>query len=145
MLICQCLAVFLIQCKAGNTLEHAQLCMATHHTKLPRCTSVDSTNNPRHMLQTCSCTAHTRSDHCWSIKISIILCVLSVDSFFAVYVVLVANRRIICYSELNFVQFCLYRINYAFTHAHTLVVVARLAPHHRLGIRVNISIVHIFM
>ncbi len=86
--------------KAGNTLEHAQVCIALQGTELPRHASVNSTNNLRHTLWTCSCAARTRSDHCQSVKVSIILlCVLSVDSFFTVSVALVMNRPILCYSE----------------------------------------------
>ncbi len=62
--------------------------------KLHQHTSMVSANNLRHMLQTCSCAAQTQSDGCWSIKVRIILGVLSVNSFFAVSVASVANGRI---------------------------------------------------
>ncbi len=54
------------------------------------------------MLQTCSCAARIRSDHCRSIRVSIILCLLSVDSFFAVSVASAVNGSILCYSEYTF-------------------------------------------
>ncbi len=62
--------------KAENTLEHVQVHTASHSTKLAPCI--------------CSCVVQTRSDCCRFIKVSIILCVLSVDSFFAISVASVA-------------------------------------------------------
>ncbi len=86
---------------------------ASHRTKLLLRASVDSTNKQRHILQTCACGVRTWSDHRWSIKASIILCVFSVDNFFVVSVASAANWRILCYSEQNFAQFRAYRISYA--------------------------------
>ncbi len=83
--------------KLGNTLEYKQI--PSHRTELSRCTSVDSTNDLVHMLQTCSCAVRTQSDRCWSIKVSVILYVLSVDSFFVIPLASVVNRHILCYSE----------------------------------------------
>ncbi len=46
------------------------------------------------MLMCCQ----TQSDRCQSIKVSIILCVLSVDSFFAISVASATDKRIYVYS-----------------------------------------------
>ncbi len=70
----------------SSMLKSAPHHTTPHHTKLAPCARVDRKNEQRHTLQTGSCTAQTRSDLCHSIKVSIILCVLSVDSFFASFV-----------------------------------------------------------
>ncbi len=68
--------------------------MELHHIILPQCASVDSANNLKHTLRTCSCTVRPWSDGCWSIKVSIVLCMLSVDTFFVVSIATVVYRRI---------------------------------------------------
>ncbi len=85
--------------KARNTLEHTRVCITLYHTKLPQRVSVDSTNKQKHALQTYLRGAQTRSNHCRSIKVSIILCVISVDTFFAISVASVMDGCISCYSE----------------------------------------------
>ncbi len=69
---------------------------------MPQHASVNSINDLRLTPQTCSCTGQNRSDHCRSIKVSIILCMLSVDSFFAISIALVANRVFM----LLWIKFC---------------------------------------
>ncbi len=64
---------------------------APHRTKFTRCASVDSINDLSHTLQTCSCAAWTRSDHYQLIKVSIIMCVLSDESLFAISIVSVRH------------------------------------------------------
>ncbi len=113
-----------------NHLQMVWFPSGPHHIELLRCASVDSMNDLRHMLQTCSCIAQSRSDHCWSIKMSIILCILSVDNSFAVSVASAANRHILCY--LNKILLNSMHIGSAtyVTHAHTFAAISRLAPHH---------------
>ncbi len=79
--------------KPGTNLS-ILVCTASHRTELAPCSNVDSTNEQRHTLRTCSCAAQTRSDRCRPIKVSIILCVLSVDIFFSFSVASVAKGRI---------------------------------------------------
>ncbi len=81
-------------CYAGNTLKHTWGHTTPHRTKLPQSAIGDSANNLKYTLQTYSCTAQIQSDGCRSIKVSIILRMLSVGSSFAVSVASGANTHI---------------------------------------------------
>ncbi len=79
----------------------------------------------------------SRSDHCRSIKMSIILYVLNVDSFFTISVASVENRHIFHYSEYIFAQFCAHQINYtraSCAHIHSNIQ-TRTTPNHNRIIR----------
>ncbi len=81
------------------------------------------------MLQTCLCATLTQSDRCWSIKVSIILCVLSADSYLPF--LLPQWRTGIFYVTLNKILLSSAPIRPA-THmpyAHTFAVIFRLTPH----------------
>ncbi len=80
------------------------------------------------MLWTCSCTVQTQSDHCQSIKVSIILCVLSLDNFFAISLASAVDG--IFYVTLNKILLSSMHITSAMDmpHAHTIAVISKLAP-----------------
>ncbi len=74
------------------------VCLHSVHFYCNRRASVDSMNDEAYALNMLMC-CKTRSDCCRSIKVSIILRMLSVESFFAVSVASAVNRSILCYSE----------------------------------------------
>ncbi len=104
---------------------------APHHNT-PNClslASVDSKNDLRHTLWTCSCAVQTRSDCCQSIKVSIILCMISVDSFFTISVAW--QQTSVFYVTLNKILLGFAHIGSTtfLPHAHTFAVTSRLALH----------------